>query len=144
MARYCAAMSQENLDLVRRVYEAAATQDKPGVVEVYDPDVEFEFSRSPLGEVVLSKTTYRGLEGLQELFRERWEAWDQIEDDCRELIEADDRVITMVTTRGVGRQSGVPVALTHFGLWSIQAGKVTSVSWFGTREDALEAAGLSE
>ena len=105
-------MSQENLDLVRRVYEAAATQDKPGVVEVYDPDLEFEFSRSPLGEVVLGKTTYRGLDGLHEFFRAQWEAWDHIEDDCRGLIEADDRVITM--------------------------------GWFATREDALEAAGLSE
>ena len=52
-------------------------------------------------------------------------------------------MISVVTSRGRGRQSGIDVERTHYALWSIDAGKVTSVKWFGTRDEALEAAGLA-
>ena len=85
---------------------------------------------------------YRGHDALRDLFRERYETWEQVEDHCQELIEADDEVISVVTTRGRGRESGVEVEGTHFGVWSLRAGKVIKVRWFGTRDEALEAVGL--
>jgi ketosteroid isomerase-like protein len=53
-------------------------------------------------------------------------------------------VISVVTSRGRGRESGIDVEQTHYALWAFDAGKVTSVRWFGTRDEALEAAGRPE
>lgn len=129
--------------MVRRVYEAVAVGDSEGVLAKYDPDVEFDFSRSPFASV-LNKSVFRGHEGLRDFIRERYEAFDKTEDDCQELFEVGDKVISVVSSRARGRESGVDVEQTHFALWSIDAGKVTSVRWFGTRDEALEAVGLSE
>jgi hypothetical protein len=90
----------------------------------------------------LSQTVYRGRQGLREFIRERYETWEQVEDDCHDLIEACDEVVSVVTSRGRGRGSGVEVERTHFAVWSLHAGKVISVRWFGTLDEALEAVGL--
>jgi ketosteroid isomerase-like protein len=136
-------MAQENVEIVRRIYEAVERRD-PGVLELYDPGLEFDFSRSPFGSVALGRTVYRGHAGLRAFFRERYEAWDEPRDDCEELIEVGDRVVSVVTSRGRGRESGVAAAQTHFAVWSLREGKVTSVRWFGTRDEALDAAGSGE
>ena len=34
--------------------------------------------------------------------------------------------------------------MTQYAVWTIRNGKVVRVVWFPTREEALEAAGLSE
>ena len=133
-------MSEQNVEVVRRVYEAVAGGNSEAVLAQYDPDVEFDFSRSPFASV-LNKSVFRGHEGLRNFIRERYEAFDMTEDDCQELIAAGDQVISVVTSRARGRESGVDVEQTHYALWSIDAGKVTSVRWFGTRDEALEAVG---
>ena len=44
-----------------------------------------------------------------------------------------------------GRESGIEIAgLGRGGVWTIRAGKVERVRFFNTRDEALEAAGLSE
>ena len=93
---------------------------------------------------MLNKSVFRGHDGLRNFIRERYEAFDRTEDDCQELIEAGEKVISVVTSRGRGRESGLDVEQTHYALWSIDAGRVTSVKWFGTLDEALEAAGQRE
>jgi ketosteroid isomerase-like protein len=136
-------VSRENVEIVRRIYEAVAAGDSEAVLANYDPGIELDFTGSPFGSM-LTKRVYRGHEGLRRLIRERYEAFGQVGDQCRELIEAGDNVVSVVTTRGRGRKSGVAVEQTHCGLWALDAGKVTSVRWFGTRDEALEAAGPRE
>jgi ketosteroid isomerase-like protein len=38
-------MSQANVELVRRVYDAAARRDANAVLALYDPDVEWDWTR---------------------------------------------------------------------------------------------------
>jgi ketosteroid isomerase-like protein len=45
-------MSAENVEIVRRVYQAVARRDTASVLELYDPDVEWDASRgTPVGEL---------------------------------------------------------------------------------------------
>jgi ketosteroid isomerase-like protein len=134
-------MSQENAEIVRRIYDAVASGDDASVLAAYDPGVEMDFTRSPIVRF-LRKDVYRGHEGLRDLIKERYEeAWGTIEDLCEQLIDADDEhVVSVVRTRGRGRVSGAPVELRHAGLWRIRDGKVVRVAWFGSRDEALEAA----
>jgi ketosteroid isomerase-like protein len=138
-------MSEENVEVVRRVYDAVARGDSASVLAAYDPECEMDFTRSPL-LLVLKQQVYRGYEGLRSCFRERREeAWGAIEDVCEELIDAGgEQVISVVSTRGSGRVSGAPVALRHAGVWTVRNGKVVRVAWVGSRDEALEVAGLAE
>jgi len=88
--------------------------------------------------------SFDGAEGLRSFIRERYEAWETAVDHLEELIDAGDQVVTVVISRGRGRTSGAEVEQTHYGVWTLQGGKVIRVAWLGTRAEALEAAGLSE
>jgi ketosteroid isomerase-like protein len=134
-------MSQENVELVRRLFEAVTRHDTEAVLSAYDPDVVYDFSGSPLVGLI-GDTTYCGHGGMRKWVRDRYDAWESIEDDCRELIDAGDCVVTFVITRGRGRSSGVDTELRHYGVWTVRDGKIVRVAWFYTREEALQAAGL--
>ena len=138
-------MSEENVELVRRIYEAAARRDSAAVLAYYDPDVEWDSSGSPLSRLIGGRGTYHGHEGVRDWFREWHEAWESVEEDYKELIDAGDQVISIATARARGRASGVDVEMSDYAaLWTVRDGKVVRVVWFPTREQALEAAGLSE
>ena len=140
-----AEVSEENVEVVRRVYDAVARGDSTSVLSAYAPDCEMDFSRSPL-LLVLKQDVYRGYEGLRSCFRERREeAWGTIEDVCEELIDAGgEQVVSIVSTRGSGRVSGAPVALRHAGVWTVRNGKIVRVAWVGSRDEALVTAGGAE
>lgn len=140
-------MSQENVEIVRRVYDAAARRDAATVLALYDPEVELDTSldNSPLQLVGLGGGVYRGHEGLRSFFREWHEAWERIEYDFEELIDAPgERVISVVTRRGRGRASGAEVEQPLALVWTIRNEKVVRVVWFPSREEALESVGLRE
>jgi ketosteroid isomerase-like protein len=128
---------------VRRVYDAAARRDTETVLALYDPKIEWDWTR--VSGLFGQGGLYRGREALQRWFQEWSEGLDHIEYEAEELIAAgDDRVISEAYMRGRGRASGIEVASTLYAVWTIREGKIVQVVWFPTRADALEAAGLSE
>jgi ketosteroid isomerase-like protein len=139
-------MSQENVEIVRRLYEAVARRDTGTVLSLYDPDVEWDGSRSRWAEVMPAEAQYgRGHEELRSFFRLYYEMWESFEDNVQELIDAGEQVISVVTSRGRGRTSGVEVEWAgNAGVWTIRDGKIIRVVWFKSRAEALEAVGLSE
>jgi ketosteroid isomerase-like protein len=68
-------MSREDVEIVRRVYEAVARRDTATVLALYDPDVEWDFTRGPLADV-MGRGIYRGHDGLRSWFRAWYEAWE--------------------------------------------------------------------
>ena len=137
-------MSQENVEIVRQLYDAIAHRDSATVLAFYDPEVECDYSRVGWGDLT-GPGVYFGHEGLRSVYREWYEAWEDYEEELEELIEAGDKVISIVTGRGRGRASGVEVENAHHGgVWTIREGKIIRVAWFPTRAEALEAAGLKD
>jgi ketosteroid isomerase-like protein len=135
-------MSEENVEIVRQVYEAAARRDTATVLALYDPEVELDATR--LGVVGSAGGIFRGHEGLRSLFRDWHEAWGSIEYDYEELIDAGEKVISVVTRHARGRASGIDVEQPFALVWTLRESKVVRVVWFLTHAEALEAAGLSE
>jgi ketosteroid isomerase-like protein len=137
-------MSRENVEIVRRIFDAEARRDAATALALYDPAVEFDVSRGTFGDVV-GRKLYHGHEGLRRWFRDWYDAWENVEEDIEELIDAGDDIISMVTLRGRGRTSGIELKLTRQpAVWTIREGKIVRVAWFRTRHEALEAAGLRE
>ena len=77
-------MSQENVEIVRQVYAAAAGHDAATVMALYDPEVEWDNSIGLGG--TSGGGVYRGHEGLRHFFREWREAWEYPEEVPEELF----------------------------------------------------------
>jgi ketosteroid isomerase-like protein len=70
-------MSEENVELVRRLLDMFARRDHEGVFEFYDPDIEWDAKNpsglaGPLGDL---EGVYRGHEGVRTYWRRWLEAW---------------------------------------------------------------------
>jgi hypothetical protein len=62
----------------------------------------------------------------------------------KELLDAGAKVVVCGRISAHGRVSEVPVDRSVFVVYEIQAGRILRVRIFGTRDEALEAAGLRE
>ena len=135
-------MSQENVEIVRRVYEewsAGVERGDPGAafgMEVVAD--EFEFT-------VEGFHPERGREGYVEWFR-TWTA--EVEDwslQLERLIDAGhDRVVALTYQSPTGKGSGAPVELNLGTVWELKDGRVVRMRTYRTHAEALEAAGLEK
>jgi ketosteroid isomerase-like protein len=138
-------MSQENVEIVRRVYEAIARLDAETVLSLYDPDVTWDATRGTHLGGLVGAGIYHGHKGLSDWARQWDDAWEDSEWSPDELIDAGEDVVVVVSARARGRASGAKVeGFMGAGVWSIRDGKIVRVVWFQTRDEAFEAAGLNE
>jgi ketosteroid isomerase-like protein len=137
-------MSQENVDVVRRVYDALARGEFGSTLDVYDPYVVFvqRDERHIYGLEV--EGVYWGLDGLRDYMRKFLELWRDVTFAADEIIEAGDSVVAGIVMRMVGRESGVPVEGPYFHVWTFRGGSVIRLEALPTRAEALEAVGLAE
>jgi ketosteroid isomerase-like protein len=136
-------MSRENVDVVQAVFDAAARGDTAAVMALYDPDIEWDASRTQRG--AMAGRVVRGRAALLAWLREWYGAWETVDDDLKELIEAGDHsVVSIMVQRGRGRASGVEVEDRLGTVWTIRDGKIVQATWFPSPEEALEAAGFSD
>jgi ketosteroid isomerase-like protein len=139
-------MSEENVEVVRRLYEAVARRDTETALSLYHPEIEFDGRRSRWAEMIGEPfKRFHGVDALRAWAREYYSAWEDLDDHLDEVIDAgDDRVISIVTTRGRGRTSGIEVELTdNAGVWTIQDGLIVKVVWYSSPAEAFEAVGLT-
>jgi ketosteroid isomerase-like protein len=138
-------MSQENMEIVRQVYEAVGRRDAAAVLALYDPEVEVTFSQGTLADRIGEAGRFSGHEGLRAFDRELRQAFEDFETNYEELVDAGERVISVSRYRATGRRSGIEIdGPPQFGVWTVREGRITHVDWFDSRPEALEAAGLSE
>jgi uncharacterized protein len=131
-------MSQENVEVVRRAFEAYERGDVEAMLEELDQDVQWKQIEEP--------APVYGRDGVREAIQ-RWdETWDNLRAEVDEYIDAGDCVIALIRFRGLGRASGVPVEMASYHLFTVRNGKVARMSEYGPgkRAEALEAVGLSE
>ena len=131
-------MSQENVEIVRQIYDAYLSGDYEAAFARIDPEVEFDVSIRPEGKV------YHGHEGVADALRTWTGTWETFRMEVEEMIDAGDHVVGVERQSGQGRGSGIPLAQHYFSVFTLRDGKVTRIIWLPTREQALEAAGLSE
>jgi ketosteroid isomerase-like protein len=131
-------MSEENVEIVRRMYERFHAGDATGSLACCDPDVAVDFSRRADGRVG------QGREYLSQVVTSwmgAWEEWHEEIDDIRDL---GGQVYVLATQRGRGKGSGVEVEQSYAFLCEVEGEKITKVTYYPQAAEALEAAGLSE
>ena len=135
-------MSQENVDLIMRVADAATRQDVDAFLATVSPDVEWEdamFWSEPM-------RVYRGREEVGEWFeRAVVETWESVRLEVEEVVPAgEDCIAAGGVVAGRGRGSGAEVKLHGWMTFWVSDGLITRRRPFLDRAEALEAAGLSE
>ena len=139
-------MSQENVEIVRRIYElfagdwTAGDSSEATMSEFVDPDIHIDMTRR-----VINPASYHGYEGVRRVRDEVREVWDEWSTFPERLIDAGDSVVVIETQRGRGASSGLEVAGDRWAsIWKLRDGRVTLFSGYHPIEEALEAAGLGE
>jgi ketosteroid isomerase-like protein len=135
------AMSQENVELIKRGYEAWNRNDLEGVLQDLDPELEW---LPRLGAAGVRATLYRGHEGVLAYKREVEEALGGIHVDVLSIEDLGEHVLAHIRATGQGSASGAQVEADGFHLWTIHAGRAIRFATYSRRAEALEAAGLSE
>ena len=131
------AMSQQNVEIVRRAWEF----EMFGRTEGGDPLADFapDFVMNPVEE----EPSY-GRAAIRDNFRRFETAWEKLDVAAEEFIDAGERVFVAAHFWGTGRASGIPVDARLYEVYTLRDRKIVRVDEFTDREAALKAAGLSE
>jgi uncharacterized protein len=129
-------MSQDNVELVQRAYEAFLGGDPQSALLFYDPDVEWDGTNLPDGQVGW------GVDAIVDHVT-RWSAmWESWSVEVERVIDAGDEHV-VVLIRETGRSaSGLDMDERHGELYRIRDGRIVRWQGFSDPNEALKAVGL--
>lgn len=130
------AMSQENVEIVRRAWEHWAATG-----ELQAPS-DLIWDVSHLGWP--DQQIYQGPEGANEFLTEWTDAWDDWEIEVEDYVDAGESVVIIVNQRGRSKATGVPVDMRFAQAWTLRDRRATSMHAYASVDEALEAVGLRD
>jgi ketosteroid isomerase-like protein len=98
-------------------------------------DFEWVVPGHPEGEL------RRGPHAVTDFFRDWIDQWDEPDSDWRLEQTRPDTVLALVTTRGRGRASGVPVEMSFAQVWTFRDGEPVRMVLYPDPEQGRTAAG---
>jgi ketosteroid isomerase-like protein len=132
-------MSQQNVDAVRKAFEAFQRSDWEEVVRDADPEIEVvqppDFADAK---------TYHGHQGFLEVLRWWPSQWADFTIELTDVIDAnDDQVVLVTRERGRGKASGVQVVGDVAFVSTFRDGKIIRIEMFQTLREALDTVGVA-
>ena len=143
-------MSEESVELVKRLLEMFDAREHEAVFAFYDPNIEWDAtsmggdSANPIPDEL--REIYHGHEGVRTYWRRWLQAWADIEFEVEDVLDAGDEVVALIRNqRQWGRRSGIVTDMPSYGLvFTIRNGKVVRWRGYSDTQSALNAAGLGE
>jgi ketosteroid isomerase-like protein len=137
-------MSQQNVEVVRRIYDAWIAGDYETVVSAYDSEIRL--NPDPEASWVGMDEDYLGHEGVRRYLRAVYEAFEDYRPEIEQIIDVGEgRVLTLAVEHGRGRGSGAEVQAARTAhLWTLRGEKAVQIDLFLDRERALEVLGLAD
>ena len=136
-------MSEENVDLIRRMYDAWLGGRPEAFLALLEPYTDLH--PDPNAYWVGVDRVYRGPEGFTDYMRAVYEAFADYRPQIEEFLDAGDKVITLAVESGRGRTSGAEVREFRTAhVWTVRDGKPVRLDLYLDRQDAFEAVGLRE
>ena len=127
-------MSQENVEIVRRAYEAFNRRDFDTALA----DVDDEVSWAPIFSV--ETALLEGRDAVRAAWTRQFDTLD-IAIEPVEIASLDEfRVIVVARWSGRGSASGAPFATTGVQICTLREGRLVRLESYPTKEAALEAA----
>jgi ketosteroid isomerase-like protein len=134
-------MSEENVEATRRAVVALNRGDFAGVEELYAADAVLQDLQNAPDQPV----TVEGIEAIRKTLNLWAAAFAKLRVDVAEYIDGPNAVICAAHWQGQGKASGISIDVHQFDLYQFSEGRIVrAVLGFRSKDDALEAAGLSE
>ncbi len=136
-------MSQQNVESVRRGYEAWNADDLDAFLAELDPEIEVHPAIEPALEG--GETTYRGFDGVRRAWDDyRGGAWERLTVHVHEIRDLGESVLALTHIELTARTTGIEFSQEIGQLITFRGGKAIRTHDFLSHAEALEAAGLSE
>jgi ketosteroid isomerase-like protein len=130
-------MSQENIALVRSGFSAFKEGDVSRMLDLMADDL-VTYRADPDG------ATYHGKEGFLEATADWTEGFSEWAVVPEKFLDAGDFVVVHVRQLVRGETSGISVEGAFWFVFEVHGAKVTQLSFYTRRGEALEAVGLRE
>jgi len=132
-------MSQENVEIVRRAFDAFNARDVDELVGLSAEDCEWRPFRAQLEGIV-----YRGHEGVRQFLSDIDEDWQAFRIDPLEFHDRRERVAVIGRVSARGRGSSLEIDSIAGFVHELDQGRIRRVTSHSDAEAALEAVGLRD
>ena len=132
-------MSAENVEIVRRSWEAWKQGDAAAGLSCYHPDIVWE----PAEDEPDSHTA-RGLDEVVELMGRWVGSFEDFAGEPLDFIDAGDNIVVEMVFTGRPRGSQQEVTLRETQVFTLRDGLIVHVREYRTKDEALAALGLDE
>ena len=130
-------MSEENVELVRHLYESGLFDRDPGeLLQLATPDIEYV--NAPYA---VEPGVRRGPVAVGEAMHRFAEVWDTSRHELRELYDCGDVVVAAVNWHIRGRGSERELINNEAHTWTLREGRIARFEWGQDLGAALAAAG---
>ena len=132
-------MADEDVEVVRRAYEAYSKGDLAAARSAYSEDTVWDVRRfRPDADV------HSGLDELAK-YLVSWRAtWTEHSFSLEQAIDAGDRVVAVIQESGRGASSGAQVTIRYGQVITVRDGKIVETVVYRDPSEAFQAAGLRE
>ena len=138
-------MSRENVDFVRRGYDALNEMLRRGEIdlrlieEMWTSDCVLK----PSG-LLPESGEMSGHAGIAQFITNQMEAFDELQVEALEFLDAGESVVVPIRFGGKARYTGLEVTFDVVHVATVRDGKVARLEMFLDKAEALEAVGLRE
>jgi ketosteroid isomerase-like protein len=134
-------MSEENVKAVRDATAAFNRGDLDTWSEFWTDDIDYRAVEGAIDD----RGPMHGKAAVRAYVQDWLDNFDNFRSEAVELLDAgEDAVIAVVRISGLAKLSGIETDLTYAALYTIRDGKIARGREYETRQEALEAAGMSE
>ena len=135
-------MSQENVEAFKRFTAAQNRRDVAAMLDELDPEVEWH--SVIMGSLSGEATVFRGRDGVRDMLRNLYEAFDEFKVEYPEIRDLGDRLVAFGRWTSRGEASGAETAAPVAPVVDFRNGKAIRVWTYFDSQQALEAVGLRE
>jgi ketosteroid isomerase-like protein len=133
-------MSTEALAVVRPYCDLLVAGDFDGAEEYVDPEVVWFGTPGGLDQ----NRIHRGREAVREYTDEIWEAWERLDVEVEQMIEAGNAVVVFFRELAQSRHGGPEMQSETAAVFRVRHGKIFEIRGYLDRDEALRAARAAE
>jgi ketosteroid isomerase-like protein len=133
-------MSRENVEIVRKAYDAFNESGVDALLEYFHPDLEYDVTAGdgPFAGM------YHGHAAVRNFLTDYLDSWEYARMEAADVAEVgEDHVLVLLRMSLRGKGSGVEVSAETFNTWTMRDGKAARVAIHNERAEALEAVASS-
>jgi uncharacterized protein len=134
-------MSQENVEVVRRMLQAFSDGGLDAMAEFWDPDIDWRAAEGAIDDV----GEMHGPVAVRRYIQDWIDTFDDFSVVVEELRDVgDDRVLAIQRLSGRAKLSGTETDLRYAVVYTVRDGKIVQGREYMNKQQALEAAGLRD